>query len=442
MKHSILSIIIYLLSIGSIAAQKVDSTLYRIANPRAFEMIEKKSLPESEMLASEPEVITSNKTITQIFISKGIAAKDYQTVKNIRWEKVYWRSPFKRFLDIDLNQLYDYNALRKIILSLSEVRHFNVLSSSMQSTDGRDIFAIEIGTGTEIVLISAGVHGREVANPLYCIKYACYIANEIEKGNQEIINYLKNRKIVILPCINPDGYDYAQADVCKINYKCLYAASLSRKNLNRIKANANGVDINRNFPNYSAEVLWYGELFSKLREDEPSYAYYGGETMGSENETKVAMSFLERYIPKAIRYVDIHSAGHCIYAGKPHLSDEFNTLSQDFGKQIKAITRYALYGLNKEKTGYGVDGSITDYAAELAAGFVYNESLERIAPKQLTDSVITKTEDFIYKLPILTVETLVVPKSGGLITCSTPKMHAEEWEKRKLADMFFHICFK
>ena len=101
----------------------------------------------------------------------------------------------------------------------------------------------------------------------------------------------------------------------------------------------------------------------------PSCFFYPGKQLGIENETKVTINFLEKYLPHARIFVDIHSAGRIIYAGKPHLSDTFNLMARTLGEFIKGKTHYTLLGDDAEVTGLGADGTITDYAAEIAAGF-------------------------------------------------------------------------
>ena len=97
--------------------------------------------------------------------------------------------------------------------------------------------------------------------------------------------------------------------------------------------------------------------------------------------------------------------------------------------------------LDEENTGEGTDGSITDFAAEVAAGFVYNPVIGRLAP---TDSVhnVRKTEMFNYQCSVNTVETLnslVKDKKSNSLEVSTPQMHVNEWEKYHLYHLFLTL---
>jgi hypothetical protein len=101
-------------------------------------------------------------------------------------------------------------------------------------------------------------------------------------------------------------------------------------------------------------------------------------------------------------YINIHSQGRVIYAGKPNLSTEFNNKTQSFGKTISNITKYKLHPVSKESIGDGSDGSATDFMAELANGFVFSSKTGRLT----SNKYVNNNPEYKYKYPVVTIETL------------------------------------
>lgn len=123
------------------------------------------------------------------------------------------------------------------------------------SVEGRPIEKLVLGTGDEVTLILATIHGNENAGTPLVQKTADLLARRPE--------LLKGRKVVLVPVVNPDGYS------------------------RHIRTNARGIDLNRNFA-------------SSNRQNTRRY----GATELSEPEAKVIASLLDQYKPDKI--VTIH----------------------------------------------------------------------------------------------------------------------------------------
>lgn len=91
--------------------------------------------------------------------------------------------------------------------------------SAGYSVENRMIDYSVLGTGEDVILIIATIHGNESAGTP--------IARGMIRFLKEQDDILKKHKIVILPIANPDGYHHNQ------------------------RYNANGVDLNRNFAAYN-----------------------------------------------------------------------------------------------------------------------------------------------------------------------------------------------
>lgn len=113
-----------------------------------------------------------------------------------------------------------------------------------------------------------------------------------------------NVKLVIMPMVNPDGVTISQYGPKKIRNATL------RKNLYKIangfsfkewKANARGVDINRN----------YAEGFNREGAKAPAHKNYPGKIPVSEPETKAQISVVEKVKPNVV--ICYHQAGEVMY---------------------------------------------------------------------------------------------------------------------------------
>ena len=120
--------------------------------------------------------------------------------------------------------------------------------------------------------------------------------------------------IYVLPCVNPHGYEMTQfSGSIKSN---LPAKGI--KNLSSAKSNANLVDLNRNFPNYSSAVLWKSFRKTKYYSSKPYIQFYAGKTLGDQPETQAVMRFVLKYLtPETKLFIDLPSGGSIVYGGNP-----------------------------------------------------------------------------------------------------------------------------
>ena len=129
------------------------------------------------------------------------------------------------------------------------------------STQGRPIGYEVYGEGSETVLYIASIHGNEPAGtPLLNA-----LARRLESGRLS----LGDTRVVLIPISNPDGYE--------------------RKR----RYNANGVDLNRNFP---------ADNFRAKRR-------HGNKPL-SQPESRAIFDAIERFRPSCI--ISIHQDGACI----------------------------------------------------------------------------------------------------------------------------------
>lgn len=130
-----------------------------------------------------------------------------------------------------------------------------------RSVQGRDIECLTVGDGPVVVLMLATIHGDEPAGTPLLERLALEASLNPE--------WMLDRTLVLIPVANPDGYESQR------------------------RGNANGVDLNRNFPAMS---------FTSRRRH--------GETPLSEPESLALHAVIERLKPQ--RIISIHQPLNCI----------------------------------------------------------------------------------------------------------------------------------
>ncbi len=127
---------------------------------------------------------------------------------------------------------------------------------------------------------------------------------------------VRERGILFIPCLNPDGM--AQ----------------------NTRTNANGVDLNRNFPTKN-----WGEDTSTAGEN-PS-DYFGGKSPASEIETQFVIDVIEKYNPFVI--LTLHA---------PYKVVNYDGPAREISEEISKIIGYPV----EESIGYPTPGSFGTYA--------------------------------------------------------------------------------
>jgi len=366
------------------------------------------------------------------FSASGINKKIYDDISMVKFKQVFKNSASERYekLSIDLRKRYNYSQIVDFIKTLSkssDVKTFEI----GESADKRKLYSLEIGQGKTFKMITAGIHARENANPIFLLKYVAILLNDYQSKKKYAIDLLSKNKLAIVPCVNPDGYMATQFQKKIIKNKKLFINKLSDQSIKKFKANAKGVDLNRNFPTYLAASSWGGKNTS-LVSKKPASAYFAGYSLGSEPETKAIMTWLLQYIPKATVYVDLHQSGRAVFYGKPNLSSAYNSKALGIANAIKKITGYVLLSNTKDVIGDNGNGTITDFAAEVASDFVYNSTIKRLAPTKSGNNKVYKYNKLKWKVSICTVETMLV--SNG-----PPAARQTEWVSKKLFQMFNKI---
>lgn len=240
---------------------------------------------------------------------------------------------------------YDISELKK--LCGEEIR----VDELCNTIDGRKVYDIVIGDllAENQILVFGAMHAREYITSQIVMKQLCGCIDALNGygGEYEEIpvkELLKDVTIHFIPMSNPDGVTISQLgldgilnDTVKSNI-----LSMSSGDYEQWKANANGVDLNRNF-----DAGWDEFTGSEA----PSSDRYKGAFPGSEPEAAALIKLTQDYNIK--RTISYHTCGALIYW---YYKQEGTVLEQSrrFMQRIS------------DETGYPPD---SDYTAVDAAGY-------------------------------------------------------------------------
>lgn len=195
------------------------------------------------------------------------------------------------------------------------------LINSVTTLNGNSINLYGEGISSSPVLIIGVFHGDE------------------PQGKFLIDEYLKNhspKNILFIPCLNPDGMALAT------------------------RTNANGVDLNRNFPTKN---------WSVSAQD----SYYGGEAPASEIETKFLVNVIATYNPSCI--LTLHT---------PYCVVNYDGPAKLIAEKISKIINYPV----TTDIGYPTPGSFGTYCGiERNIPTITLELDEKIPVQELTKPV-------------------------------------------------------
>ena len=372
----------------------------------------------------------NNPDIVEEYLANGMKESTFINVLNRESNYIKVKNKYKP-ISYNFENHYKYEELSDLYKSLatSEIVNLEVIGHSV---DGREIYSIEIGNGQDKVMIEGNIHAAEIAPTLFLTKFAIDLVNEWESGSEDIKTLLKNHKIVIVPSVNPDGYNYSifGKEVINSTNTFIYKNN-SKIEQEYFKANLNGIDINRNMPSQlSGLYLTNNDLYYTVARDKSTkrLEYFAGYEVGSEPETQALIYWMYKHYKDSHAYLALHSAGRVIYNGKPHLSDKFNDFSNDCAEIVNEKTGYTILGLDSEVDGDGTDGTSTDMIAEIVHGYKFSIDTGRLSTSEYDIQATNMTND----LCVLTIETL------NNYTQNLVTIH-EEYNRRKLREAIIAI---
>ena len=179
-----------------------------------------------------------------------------------------------------------------------------------KSVSGKEIKGYAFGDENSFnkTLIIGAIHGVEPQSKEICELYR----NEIKDKP-----FAEDCYLLIIPCINPDGVAL------------------------KTRCNANGVDLNRNFPSSTWNNIPHLG----------NNAYYPGVKPASEPETKIIVSLLNKYNFKKI--ISIHTNHYIQYRNPPMINYDGNQ-----SKELALKLSHATGLISGDDVGHPTPGSL------------------------------------------------------------------------------------
>ncbi|MFD6209549.1 M14 family zinc carboxypeptidase [Peribacillus sp. NPDC060253] len=226
-----------------------------------------------------------------------------------------------------------------------------------QTEEGKNIKAVKLGEGKRSILLVGSHHGREWLSSKLLMsmleEYAgAYRAGKSVGGYSSAL--MDEVSIWFIPMLNPDGVSIQQGDLSNLSFiekAAVWKMNRYSKNWSRWKANAKGIDLNRQYPAGWKEVM--------SDETKPTYQFYKGEHPLEAAEVKALADFTRKIDP--LIAVSYHTSGREIFW---HYQNKRENMARDYGiaKKTAEMTGYELTFPEKEAVGSGfTDWFITEF---------------------------------------------------------------------------------
>ena len=207
-----------------------------------------------------------------------------------------------------------------------------------RSAYGLPLYCVKVGNSGKKIIVSASIHAREILTAKLCLAQINYALKNESVG-----------QIYFLPCLNPDGAIlYSQGDeFFGANAQKIQKINGGRNDYSLFKANANGVDLNVNFP-----ARWGTGAQNRYN---PSSESFVGKYPLDQPESKALSKFTELVAPNAT--VSYHAKGQIVY----WYFHQTENLIRD-KKIASAVAKSLGYALGESQTNSA--GGYKDYCIE------------------------------------------------------------------------------
>ena len=215
------------------------------------------------------------------------------------------------------------------------------------TADGREILHFVVGNpnAEKQIFVNGAIHAREYMTTQLVMKQMAVYLQHVREGDfygeTSYQDMWQSCAIHVVPMVNPDGVAISQYGLNGIRNESIRngiydiaamdGAELTTEYLNRWKANALGVDLNRNF-----DAWW--EAYADPA-GHPSSDHYKGLSPGSEIESAALIALTENnHFSYTISY---HNQGRIIYWIFDNIDAIYNR-SLNWATQLSAATGYSL----------------------------------------------------------------------------------------------------
>ena len=226
-----------------------------------------------------------------------------------------------------------------------------------ESVLGRSIPVITLGEGKKTFVYVGTHHAMEWITSVLLLRFINEYAEAYRDGrrvyNVHLPYLFKERRIIVIPMLNPDGVSYVLEGVREDNplYSRLERMNPRHPDYSHWQANARGVDLNHN---YDAGFLEYKTLERESGILGGGPTRYSGECPESEPEVGYLCNYIRFHREDIHAVLTLHTQGEEIY----YTSGE--EVTPRSAAMAKALSRLCGYALAKPE-GLAAYGGLTDW---------------------------------------------------------------------------------
>lgn len=233
---------------------------------------------------------------------------------------------------VDYNQTYTYEMMVQQINQLVVMYPGLIEKKNIGKTKyGRDIWAVKLGKGRATVFINGSHHAREwmtsTLNMYMIEQYAKSYQNNTSVEGYKTREVLNNTSIWFVPMVNPDGVTLQQKGLNafpRSEHASLLKMNEGSYNFKKWKANAQGIDLNRQYP-----AGW--NTITKNATN-PFWQNHKGSKPLEAIETKSLATFTYQTNPEIA--VSYHASGRILYWN-------YKTPSRNLSRDTKLATKFS-----------------------------------------------------------------------------------------------------
>lgn len=277
-------------------------------------------------------------------------------------------------LIVDTSDTYFLNKIYDDMNMLCE-KYRNILSKRVigKSVEGRDIVALKLSGKDDIlhcvqndsksvlfthdgqkkpsVLLVGGIHAREDFSVMLCMKMIDYYCNYYMEGKnfdgfnvKEIVDTVN---MCFVPVVNPDGLNIVHNGLkTSSNYYKLKDMKIWGEDHTYWKANANGVDLNKNFDDGNWEIRT-----CVPGTDVPCSDRFKGYAPNSEPETSALVNFCNEH--NFTLMSAYHCSGNCTFWADSGTHDMFNGMDEKIMNELNDKYIYRKTKISQDPKIYG-----------------------------------------------------------------------------------------
>lgn len=272
---------------------------------------------------------------------------------------------------------FDHAELNRALRKLQGDPALQILTLG-KSILGQELPVLSLGTGKRAVLYVGGIRGTEGETTRLLLDFAADYLHQLAR-NATVFEYsmrymFEERRIYLLPMLNPDGISYATSGVGKENpiYERLLRMN-GHADFSAWQANARGVDLGHNF-----DVGFYQ---SKQLEQEQGITDgapfgYSGEYPESEPETAALCRFLRMQREEIVGVMAFHLGAGEIFCD---CDDRLTAKTVSAGRVLSRFTGYRM----ARPESLSSIGSLSDWCISALARPAFTVKCDSTIPSRL-----------------------------------------------------------